>query len=38
LEAATRALGLTVATDESWLLFFQLDETGSDLIMVEKFR
>jgi serine/threonine protein kinase/Tol biopolymer transport system component len=32
------ALGLTIAADESWLLFSQLDGTGSDLMMVESFR
>ena len=32
------ALGLSVAADESWLLFSQLDGTGSDLMMVENFR
>ena len=32
------ALGLTVARDESWLLFSQLDGSGSDLMIVENFR
>ncbi|MBC8165272.1 MAG: PD40 domain-containing protein [Bryobacteraceae bacterium] len=31
-------LGLTVAPDESWLLFSQLDGSGSDLMLLENFR
>jgi Tol biopolymer transport system component/predicted Ser/Thr protein kinase len=30
--------GLTVSPDEQWLLYAQIDQTGSDLMRVEKFR
>ena len=32
------ALGMTVALDESWLLFSQLDGSGSDLMLIEDFH
>jgi serine/threonine protein kinase/Tol biopolymer transport system component len=31
------ALGLSVAPDESWLLFSQLDGSGSDLMLIDNF-
>src|SRR5205085_11957887 len=30
--------GLSVSPDERWLLYSQLDQTGSDLMLVENFR
>jgi Tol biopolymer transport system component len=32
------ALGLSVAPDESWLLFSQLDGSGSDLMLIDGFQ
>jgi Tol biopolymer transport system component len=32
------ALGLTMSSDEHWLLYSQVDEGGSDLMLVENFR
>ena len=31
------ALGLSVAPDESWLLFSQLDGSGTDLMLIDSF-
>ena len=31
------ALGLSVAPDESWLLFSQLDGSGNDLMLIDGF-
>jgi Tol biopolymer transport system component len=32
------SLGLSVSPDEHWLLYAQLDQSGSDLMLVENFR
>jgi hypothetical protein len=42
IESASRGreggLGLTVSPDEQWLLYTQMDQGGSDLMLVENFR
>jgi hypothetical protein len=32
------ALGLAVSRDETWLLYSQFDQEGSDLMLVDNFR
>lgn len=32
------ALGLSVSPDEHWLLYSQVDQGGSDLMLAENFR
>src|SRR5262249_15434419 len=31
-------MGLAVSPDEQWLLYSQVDQSGSDLVLVENFR